>query len=173
MFFKIQSFIVILSLLKSCECNELKLKIEDLFVDFINYTYVDEETFSIDIDYETETKSVMNLRLDIIEDLPKDIGFKMKVWGRAFGQYTVPTGINLDVKLCQGKLQAVIKPFMVEAGMSDTCPPNKGTYESHAMSTEIVGLPLSVLPGLHFLVESEAYSADAVLAKVRCYIFVT
>ena len=50
----------------------LKVKIEDVDIEFVNYTYFDENTFDISLNYQSDDK-MMNVQIDIIEDLPQDI----------------------------------------------------------------------------------------------------
>ncbi|XP_058799004.1 uncharacterized protein LOC131668664 [Phymastichus coffea] len=169
---KVFTFIILFSSFPIHDCAESKVKVENAFIDFVNFSYVDEQTFHFSFKNESETKSSISLRIDIIKDIPEDFHVKVKIMGRTFGQYTLPTGVNVDVKFCQSSLNDFFQPYMNAAGIT-TCPPTKGTYESNDISTEVVGMPVSLIPGLHFLVEFETYASDIVLSKARYYIYVS
>lgn len=47
--------------------------LEDINVDFVNVSYFDEKTFDISLNYKTNAHNTLNVKFDVIGDLPKDI----------------------------------------------------------------------------------------------------
>ncbi|OXU30065.1 hypothetical protein TSAR_017054 [Trichomalopsis sarcophagae] len=155
------------------KCDEQRrlMELEDIIVDYFNTTYFDEDTFDISVIYNADSDNTMRIKFDIIHELPSEIFLKMKVWGRAFGQYQVPTGISVDINVCDNQLKKYfLEQILQTIGITD-CPPKKvsGVYEFEGISPNINGLPLYALPGLHLLVDSEVYSTNISLMKVKAY----
>ncbi|XP_031784576.1 uncharacterized protein LOC107981074 [Nasonia vitripennis] len=142
-------------------------------IDFVNYTYFDEDTFDIAMNYQSESQNVVSMRIDIIQDLPQNIHLKCVLWGYASGQYNVPTGIEMDLDVCDNQFKDYFfNVILTKMNLDKECPAKKGTYENEGFDPEISGFPMYLPSGFRLLLQASIYSGNISLIKTKAYLVV-
>ncbi|XP_016837120.1 uncharacterized protein LOC107980647 [Nasonia vitripennis] len=164
------AILVIFSLQKlMCQASILNPYFEDISFDFVNYSYVDSETFDVSINYKPKSRNSINVKIDLIEELPANMMIKLNVSSRVFGQ-EIPTGLSFESSICDnGNAKFFYDILMVPFGVKE-CPPEKGSYEKEDFIPDLSKVPIPLVPGTSLLIKIHMYAEGIQLLDCKAFI---
>ncbi|XP_043272049.1 uncharacterized protein [Venturia canescens] len=114
-----------------------------VYIEDISLEDVDSEYFDVDNTDGYVIDNTISTNLTVIKQLPDDTEAHFKISGLSMGKYTLPTGVDVRMPICEVQDEPIILgPFFSVLGFSEEhCPPEPGNYHKEGYTLPMENLP--------------------------------